>query len=202
MGTGCQPYLNPSAFERPSFGQLGDAPRTLDGARGPWARYFDGSIQKDFKLDEKGRRLQLRMDMLNAFNHPVFRLLPNNAGNTDLTGNAPTPGNLNAADYDTWAKANNQPLSATPAGTALLAQINSMVNATRAGGSASGALPVDFFHIALPHNFWGTPPAAFDIRTLDGFRLFRMRQAYNTGFGDLYSYGQPRYVQFGLKLYF
>ena len=43
IGAGCQPYLNPSAFMRPSFGQLGNAPRTLDGARGPWNRYFNAS---------------------------------------------------------------------------------------------------------------------------------------------------------------
>ncbi|MBZ5617831.1 MAG: TonB-dependent receptor [Acidobacteriia bacterium] len=201
VGAGCQPYLNPSAFMRPSFGQLGTAPRSLDGARGPWADYFDGSIQKNFRIGEK-RRLQFRMDLINALNHPVFRVFPNNAGGTDLVGNTPTTGALNAADYDTWAKANSQPLSSTTAGTAQLAQINSMVNAVRSNGTASGVLPVDFFHVRLPANFYGTPASAFDITTMNGFKLFRMRQAYNTAFGDLYSFGQPRYVQFGLKLYF
>jgi hypothetical protein len=203
IGNGCQPYLNPSAFLRPAFGQLGNAPRSLDGARGPWAQYFDGSIQKNFRLSESGkRRLQFRMDLLNALNHPVFRVLPNNAGNTDLTGNTPSTAALTAADYDTWARANNQPLSATAAGMAQLNAVNAMVNGVRTPAGANGAVPNDFFHIALPHNFYGTQATAFDIRTLDGFRLFRMRQAYNTGFGDLYSFGQPRYIQFGLKLYF
>ena len=77
-----------------------------------------------------------------------------------------------------------------------------MVNATRAGGVAAGSLPNDFFHIPLPHNFWGTAANSFDITNLLGFRLFRMRQAFNTGFGDRYSFGQPRYIQCGLRLFF
>ena len=98
IGTGCQPYLNPSAFQRPSFGQLGNAPRTLDGARGPWNRFFDASIQKNILISER-KRLQFRVDFLNAFNHPVFRVLPNVSGNTDLTGNTPNTGALSSTDF-------------------------------------------------------------------------------------------------------
>jgi hypothetical protein len=199
-GSGCQPYLNPSAFSRPALGALGTAPRTLDGIRGPWAQSFDISVQKNFRLGEK-RRLQFRVDALNLLNHPIFRTFPNNAGGTDFM-NAPSTAALSAADYNTWASANGQPLSTTTAGTALLNQINNMVNAVRVGGAATGALPLNFFAIPLPDNFYGKQPANFDITTLNGFKQFRLRQAYVTSFGDLYQAGQSRYIQFGLKLYF
>ena len=200
IGTGCQPYLNPSAFMRPSFGQLGNAPRTLDGARGPWNRFFDASIQKNFSIGER-KRLQFRVDFLNAFNHPVFRILPNAAGNTDLTGNTPNTGALTATDYNTWAAYNNQPLAkvAGDPGNAVLSQINATINGVK---TTAGGLPTDFFHLKLPANFWGTNVNSYDVRTVDGFRLFRMKQAYSTGFGDLFSFGQPRYIQFGLKFIF
>jgi hypothetical protein len=200
-GGGCQPYLNPSAFERPAVGALGTAPRTLDGARGPWDQFFDASIQKNFSLGEK-RRIQFRVDFLNAFNHPVFRVYPNNAGGTDLFNGAPSTAALSAADYNTWAMANNQPLAATPGGMAQLNQINAMVNQYRAGGTAAGALPLNFFTIPLPANFWGTQAGAFNLTTLDGFKLFRLRQQFNNSGGDLYQSGTPRYIQFGIKLYF
>ena len=196
-GAGCQPYLNPAAFSRPPLGELGNAPRTLDGARGPWGKYFDLSVQKNFRIGEK-RRLQFRVDALNAFNHPTFRVYPNNAGGTDFM-NVPSVAALSGADYDTWARANSQPLAATVAGTAMLAQINAMVNAQK---NAAGVLPVNFFSVPLPQNFWGTQPQSFDITSLQGYKLFRLRQTYNTAFGDLYQNGSSRYIQFGLKLYF
>ena len=117
IGNTCQPYLNPSAFERPVLGQLGNAPRTLDGVRGPWQRYLDLSIQKNFALGEK-RRLQFRVDFLNAFNHPTFRVGPNNTF-TDFVSQ-PNGGAISTGDYNTWAGANNQPLAATPEGAAQL----------------------------------------------------------------------------------
>jgi hypothetical protein len=200
-GNGCQPYVNPSAFVRPALGALGSAPRTFDGVRGPWDQFFDLSIQKNFKLGEK-RALQFRMDLLNAFNHPAFKVFPNNAGGTDFFNAAPTVTALTAADYNTWATANGQPASTTTAGTALLNQVNALVNTYRVGGVATGALPVNFFSVKLPANFYGTQPAGFDIRNIDGYKLFRLRQSYNTSGGDLYNAGQPRYIQFGLKLYF
>ncbi len=205
-GNGCQPYLNPAAFMRPALGSLGTAPRTFDGVRGPWAETFDASIQKDFGLGESRggvrRMIQFRMDLLNAFNHPVFRVFPNNAGGTDLFNNAPSTAVLSASDYNTWASANGQPLAATAAGTALLNQINSMVNGYRAGGTSSGALPLDFFRAKLPDNFFGNAATAYNITTIDGYKLFRLRQQWNTGGGDLYQAGQPRYIQFGLKIFF
>jgi hypothetical protein len=197
LGTGCQPYMNPSAFSHPDLGTLGNAPRAFDGVRGPWDRYYDQSIQKNFNLGEK-RRLQFRVDFLNAFNHPNFRVLPNNAGNTDVWGNTIPTAALTAADYNTWAAANNQPDATTAAGAALLAQINNTVN----GAKVNGVLPANFYSLVLPKNFYGVQATAYDITTLQGFKLFRLRQAYNTGFGDLHNFGEPRYIQFGVKLYF
>jgi hypothetical protein len=198
IGAGCQPYVNPSAFFRPALGVIGNAPRTLDGVRGPWAQNLDLSVQKSWRLGEKGRRLQFRADGLNVLNHPVFRVFPNNAGGTDFMG-APSTAALSAADYNTWATANNQPLAATTAGTAQLNAINAMVNSFK---NAAGVLPTSFFSVPLAQNFYGSQPASFDIRTIDGFRQFRLRQAYSTSFGDLYQRGGSRYIQFGLKLFF
>jgi hypothetical protein len=201
IGTGCQPYLNPSAFQRPALGSLGTAPRTEDGARGPWAHYTDANIQKNFRLGESGRRvLQIRMDALNVFNHPVFEVYPNNAGGADFMG-APSTSTLTTASYNTWAAANNQPSYSTAAGVALYNSIVAMVNGQRIG-STSGALPANFFATRLPSNFFGVAANAYDITTLQGYKNYQLRTAYNTGFGDLYQAGSPRYIQFGLKLYF
>jgi hypothetical protein len=198
-GNACQPYVNPAAFSRPALGRLGSAPRTLDGVRGPWAQYFDLSLQKNFRLGENSkRRIQFRADALNVLNHPVFRVFPNNAGGTDFMG-APSTAALTAADYNTWAAANNQPLAATPDGTAVLNSINTMVNAQK---NPSGVLPTNFFSVPLPQNFYGKAAANYDITTLNGFKLFRLRQAYNTSFGDLYQRGGSRYLQFGFKIFF
>ena len=198
VGANCQPYLNPSAFARPPLGTYGNAPRSLDGARGPWQQYFDLSIQKTFKFGEGGkRRIQFRVDALNALNHFNKRVLPNNGGNTDVFSQ-PSGSNLSTAEYNTWAAFNNQPLQSTPAGAALLAQSNAQVNAAK---NAKNVLPVDFFTAPLPPNFFGKNANNFDITTLDGFKYYRLRQALGTT-GIYIPGGQARYIQFGLKLYF
>jgi len=198
-GTGCQPYVNPSAFMRPPLGQLGDAPRTLDGVRGPWDQFFDFSVQKNFRLGEK-RRLQFRVDLLNAFNHPTFAVYPNNAGGADFIG-APSTATLTTAAYNTWATANNQPLQSTTAGAAIYNGIVNMVNAQK---TAAGALPANFYSVPLPANFYGTSANSFNITTLSGYKLYQLRQSYASAqnFGTLYNNSQPRFVQFGVKLYF
>jgi len=109
---------------------------------------------------------------------------------------------LSASDYNTWATANGQPLASTAAGTALLNQINATVNTYRAGGTASGALPLNFFRVKLPTNFWGPAATAYDITTIDGYRLFRLRQQWNTAGANLYQSGSPRCIQFGVKIFF
>jgi hypothetical protein len=201
VGTGCQPYLNPSAFERPALGVLGTAPRTLDGARGPSQTYFDLSLQKSFRLGESNkRRLQFRVDALNVLNHPTFAVFPNNAGGADFMG-APSTAALTASAYNTWATANNAPqaLVAGDAGNTQLTAINNMVNAQKTAG---GVLPANFFNVPLPANFFGTTPTAFNLTTLQGYKLYQLRTSYNAGFGDLQNNNTPRYIQFGVKLYF
>jgi hypothetical protein len=196
VGNLCEPYINPAAFMRPAKGQLGSAPRTFDGARGPMQRYFDASVQKNFRIDDK-RRVQFRVDFINAFNHPVFRTYPNNGGGTDVFS-APNEGVISASDYNAWAAANGKPLSTTPDGAALLARVQQIVTGSRL---PSGALPVDFFRIPLPQDFFSKQPVNFDITTPDGYKLYRLRQAWQNG-GVLYAPQNPRYIQFGIKIFF
>jgi hypothetical protein len=198
IGSGCQPYINPAAFERPALGQYGTAPRTLDGARGPFQQNFDASIQKSFRLGESGkRRIQFRVDLLNALNHPVFAVVPNNGGGADFMG-APSTATLTTAAYNTWAAANNQPAYTTTAGTALYNQIVANVNNQK----VNGVLPANFFTTPLPTNFYGTPANSYDITTTQGYKLYQLRNAYSTSFGTLYNSSTPRFIQFGVKLYF
>ena len=210
VGATCEPFINPAAFMRPVKGQLGNAPRTLD-IRPPRQEYFDFSLSKDFPWPFAGnekRRINFRVDLLNAFNHPNFRFL--NTGNTPPGfGTFPTEITteavngvlqpITAAEYNIWATANNQPLSTTTQGATILNQIRSNVNAVRL---PSGALPLDFFHLRVPEGFATTTATAFDIRTLEGFRLYRLRQTYDTNFGTLREVQNPRYVQFGIRIFF
>ncbi|MDT5270425.1 MAG: hypothetical protein QOH49_2611, partial [Acidobacteriota bacterium] len=210
VGATCEPFINPAAFMRPVKGQLGNAPRTLD-IRPPRQEYFDFALSKDFPWPFAGnekRRINFRVDLLNAFNHPNFRFL--NTGNTppgfgtfpteittEAVGGVLQP--ITAAEYNIWATANNQPLSTTAAGATQLAAIRTTVNATRL---PSGALPLDFFHTRIPEGFATTAATTFDIRTLEGFKLFRLRQTYDANFGTLRELQNPRYIQFGLRIFF
>jgi hypothetical protein len=217
VGATCEPFINPAAFMRPVKGQLGNAPRTLD-IRPPRQEYFDFSLSKDFPWPFAGgekRRINFRVDLLNAFNHPNFRFL--NTGNTPPGfGTFPTeitteqqngvPQPITAAEYNIWAAANGQPLQPVNANNApvgaiipTLQTIRNNVNAVRL---PSGALPLDFFHALIPEGFATTPATAFDIRTLEGFRLYRLRQSYDTNFGTLREVGIPRYIQFGIRVFF
>ena len=209
-----------AVFMRPVKGTLGNAPRSLD-IRSPRQEYFDFSLSKDFPwpfADHDGkRRINFRVDLINAFNHPNFRF--NNTGNTpnglgtfptEITTEAVAGVNqpITAAEYNNWATLNAQPLSTTPAGAAILAQVRANVNATRQTGpqgAQSGGLPLDFFHVPLPQGFATRDPLSFDIRTLDGFKLYRIRQNYDSSFGTLAGSSSillPRYVQFGIRVFF
>ncbi len=198
VGATCQPYTNPSAFTRPPLGEYGNSPRTLDGLRGPWQQYFDASLQKTFKFGESGkRRLQFRVDALNAFNHFIRKVYPNAGSGTDVYS-APSQANVSTAEYNAWAIANGKPQQNTPEGAALLAQSVAAVNGAR---NSKNALPVDFFSVAPPENFFGKTANSFDITTLQGFRNYRLRQSLLTT--SLYiPNGQARYIQFGLKFFF
>ncbi|MDQ3256737.1 MAG: hypothetical protein M3R15_23070 [Acidobacteriota bacterium] len=200
----CEPILNPAAFTRPPKGEIGNAPRTFDSVRLPTREYFDLSIHKNFRLGDEGRRsLQLRLDAINIFNHPNF----NYQGGNGNVFNFPTEGEISANDYNVWARANNRPLSGTVAGDALFAQVrNFAINSRVINGvpNVNGQLPAAFFSVPVPEGFNTLQPNSFDITTLDGYKLYRLRQAFNNSFVRLQndSASSPRYLQFGIKLYF
>lgn len=215
VGNLCQPYINPAAFEEAPVGQLGNAPRTLDNARGPWEQTLNLSVQKNFSISERWR-LELRVDALNVLNHPVFRNVPNNFNGTDIFGGGGgglNTGRLSVTDYNNWAAFNGQPLSANPPtsgpGAQILNSINAMVDAQRlpvppnSSSGAFGRLPADFFTVPLPQGITFMNANSFDIRTLDGYKLYRVRQDLGTGTGRFYVPQQTaRYLQFGLKISF
>ena len=210
-GAQCAPYVNYSAFELPPAGKLGSAPRTISGITGPSIQTLDLSVQKNFTLGER-RRVQLRVDALNALNHPNFRTAANVGGGTDIFGNYPTF-NWTAASlmpvYNAWAAAN--PTTAFPtsdlrgaaAFDAFQQQILSQQN-------ASGTLPANFYTTPLPAHFVSTPATAFNILdpSSNGFKYYQIRNNINSGNaigGGLQSnirLNQQRYLQFGLKVYF
>lgn len=200
IGGGCEPYINPAAFMRPPKGSLGNSSRTLD-VRAPMQQYFDASIQKSFDLPfiggEGRRRLNFRIDLINAFNHPTFRY--NNTGNTPIGfGGLPNEALLVQNDLNAW-------LAANPGQTATLAQVNALLDANRlpvAPGQTVGALPLDFFSIRIPEGFASRNANSFDIRTLEGLKLYRARQAYEPQFGTLVANNNPRYIQFGIRIFF
>jgi hypothetical protein len=195
IGNTCEPYINPAAFMRPAKGSLGNAPRTLD-IRAPMQQFFDFSVQKNFPFpfgSDSKRRINFRVDLINAFNHPTFRF--GNTGNTPSGfGTLPNEALLAQADITAWN-------SFAPGRSATLTQVNNLIINNRL---TSGALPLDFFHILIPEGFATTNPNAFDITTLNGLKLYRLRQAYDPAFGVLGASPpyQPRYIQFGLRIFF
>ena len=63
--------------------------------------------------------------------------------------------------------------------TATLAQVNGILNSIRlpvAPGQTVGALPLDFFSARIPEGFASRTANSFDIRTLEGLKLYRARQ--------------------------
>ncbi len=227
---GCEPYINPAAFMRPVKGELGNAPRTLS-IRPPRQEYFDFSISKDFPWPifraEGKRKINFRVDLINAFNHPNFRY--NNTGNTPFgLGTFPTELTsetangvvqpITIAEYNSWANfwnaahpSDTVTLQSTASGAAInptLLAIRTSVNNTRlvgTGGANTGPLPLDFFHVPLPQGFATRDPLSFDLRSLDQYKLYRIRQTYDTNFGTLtgnFSGQNPRYIQFGLRIFF
>jgi len=150
--SGCEPFINPAAFMRPVKGQLGNAPRSLD-IRSPRQEFFDFSLSKDFGwpfAGKEGRRINFRVDLINAFNHPNFRF--NNTGNTpfglgtfptEITNEAVNGVNqpITAAEYNTWATFNNQPLSTTGAARADTRERQRHPREQRHGRAAAGLLP-------------------------------------------------------------
>lgn len=207
IGQTCEPYFNPSAFMRPAKGTLGNAPRTFDQARSPRQEFLDLSLKKDFPVGKEGRRrFEVRVDFINAFNHPIFRM-----GRLEDSGEIfalPNEATITNAEYDAWRNFDqaNRPARTTPAGAARLAQINALVTGNRVAGTQ--VLPRDFFRVPLPDGFFSRNANSFDIATLDGLKLYRLRQVYTAdrwGYLDITngrSGYTPRFIQFALKLYF
>ena len=68
------PYIDPAAFTTPGTQgnpTLGNAPRTLAGARSPRETMFDASVRKGFNIGER-YKFTLTGTFINAFNHPVY----------------------------------------------------------------------------------------------------------------------------------
>ena len=207
VGAGCEPYFNPAAFMRPVKGTLGNAPRTFDQARGPWQQFLDMSLQKNFPIGKDGyRRLQFRVDAINVLNHPAYRI-----GRLEDAGEifaAPSEGLISNAEYDAWRNFDpaSRPARTTPAGAATLAQANGIITGNRIAGTQ--ALRPDFFHVPVPEGFFSANANQFDITTLSGLQLYRLRQSYTPdrwGFLAVTpgrSGYSPRFIQFALKFYF
>ncbi len=200
VGAGCEPFINPAAFQRPPKGSLGGSPRSLD-IRSPMQEYFDLSVQKSFDMPFVGndgkRRIQLRMDLINAFNHANFRY--NNTGNTPIGfGVLPNEAAFTAAEVTSW-------LAANPGRTATVEQVNGLINSARlpvVSGQTVGAIPLNFFSLPVPQGFATRIPNSFDITTLEGIKLFRLRQSYDANFGTLGAVSNPRYIQIGVRVFF
>jgi hypothetical protein len=64
-------WINPAAFAQPAAYTFGDAPRTFSNLRSPHYVDLDAGIQKWWTFTET-KRLQFRMEMFNALNHPNF----------------------------------------------------------------------------------------------------------------------------------
>jgi hypothetical protein len=70
-------FFNTQAFARPARGTFGNAP--VDVIRGPGINNWDVSISKRWNLGSEKRRLQLRVEMYNAWNHTQFSALDTTA---------------------------------------------------------------------------------------------------------------------------
>ncbi len=70
-------FFNTAAFGRPPQGYYGNAP--ILPIRGPGLNNWDLTLMKQFPLWSEVRRLQFRAEMYNAWNHPNFSYVDNNA---------------------------------------------------------------------------------------------------------------------------
>ena len=64
-------FLNPAAFALAAPFTFGNAPRILDGVRGPGRNGLDMSFSKDFRTGGN-TRATLRLEMINVTNTPWF----------------------------------------------------------------------------------------------------------------------------------
>jgi Carboxypeptidase regulatory-like domain/TonB dependent receptor len=76
-------WIDPTAFAQPAAFTFGDAPRFLSNLRAPRFVNYDTGIEKWLSLGE-ARRLQFRVEMFNAFNHPNFFEPDTNLGDNNF----------------------------------------------------------------------------------------------------------------------
>jgi len=95
-------WFNPNAFAPAQQFDLGNAPRYFSDLRAPSFKTWDMSIQKYFPFEER-YRLQFRLDMFNALNHPNF-YSPNTfvGGGFGMINQAWTPRQMQAALRFYW----------------------------------------------------------------------------------------------------
>ena len=82
-------WFNPAAFSAPAIANIGNTPRNY--LRAPGINDVDFSLAKSFPINEK-TRFQLRVDALNAFNHPRW----SDVSQINSTFGAPSFGSINA----------------------------------------------------------------------------------------------------------
>ena len=202
----CQPYINTAAFMLPPAGELGDAPRTLSMATGPWVQTLDASIQKTFNIRERFH-VQFRVDAINLLNHPVFRNTPDSGGGTDIFGGYPsfsfTDANIQSI-YASWA-AGQTPAAPGPNTAQGKANIATIESFTVQAQNSKGSLPNNFYTVPLPTGVALMNPNSFNILTPLGFKQYEVRQNIDVGNGVLSNQtvlNPPRYIQFGIKIIF
>jgi hypothetical protein len=208
-GTACAPYLNPAAFERPALGQIGDAPAALN-VYSPTQRNLDIAVTKTFKIGDSGKRyFQMKIDAINVFNYAGLSFGSTNSFNGAWLVKSPSfTSDLTTTNYVAWANGwnalhpNDQVSNATTNNPTFTA-IENMTAIPRAANA--GVLPNNFFSVPLTSTFGTASPYTYDIRTLNGLKLYDLYQAgFNTSFGQLsyYNNNNARTLQIQFKIVF
>jgi len=82
-GQNIHDWINPAAFSQPDPFTFGDSARFLSNLRAPKYFNWDMGIQKYWSFTET-MRLQFRMELYNAFNHPNFFVPDSNLGDANF----------------------------------------------------------------------------------------------------------------------
>jgi hypothetical protein len=143
----------------------------------------------------------IRGEALNVLYHPSFLSNPN-SGPFMGRGGVPNEGLMTAANYNAWATSNGKPTTTTPEGQALFAQVNAIITSNRIAGTQR--LPRDFLSLPVPQGFGRADPNSFDITTVQGLKLYILRNALAPSFGALSesNTSAARAVQFTVKFIF
>jgi hypothetical protein len=216
-GQTCEPYFNPAKFIFPAFGTLGNSPRSLGNIRGPVQEYFDLSLQKNFYPfgKDNSKRFQIRVDAINVLNHPNYLMNSTGGFNNFLAARGTNPSAIvnyssaiTSAEYDAWVAADptRANLARSADGGATFNQVVALFNnnrRTNSAGQVINLLPDNFFSIPIPEGIATRTLNSFDIRTLEGFKQYRIKQVLNTQFGTLTTRDQDaRKLQLTLKFFF